>query len=141
MLKLNNKKGITLLEAMITIVVIMIGILSLTKIFPIAFQIDKTSEQSTVAANLAQSGLEDLFSTGYNNLSVGTIEAKHRLASDPSDKLYQYQREILVEYVDGNLETSIAETDLKKMTVNIYWYNQALKIEKTTQLISLISKK
>lgn len=140
MLKLNNK-GITLLEAMVTIVVIMIGILALTKIFPIAFRIDKTSEQSTIAANLAQAKLEDLFYLDYDNLLIGTMEAKNRISNDPSSYLYNYQREVLVEYVDGNLQTSVTETDLKKVTVNIYWYNQVLKIEKSTQLISLIVKK
>lgn len=140
MLKSNNK-GITLLEAMITILVIMIGILSLAKIFPIAFKIDKTSEQSTVAANLAQSGLENLFYLDYDNLTIGTMEAKNRLSNDPNDQFYNYQREILVEYVDENLQTSVTDTGLKKLTVNIYWYNQALKIEKNTQIISLISKK
>lgn len=141
MLKLNNKKGITLLEAMITIVVIMIGVLSLTKIFPMALKINKVSEQSTVAANLAQAEIENLFYLNYDNLPIGTMEVKHRLSNDPSDQLYNYQREVLVEYVNSNLQTSITETNLKKITVNIYWYNQILKIEKNSQLISLISKK
>jgi len=140
MLKLNNR-GITLLEAMITILVIMIGILSLVKIFPIAFKINKASEQSTIATNLAQAELENLYYLNYDNIAVGTLEAKHRLALDVNDPLYNFQREVLIDYVDSNLTVSAAETNLKKMTVNIYWYSPALKLEKTTQLSSLISKK
>lgn len=140
MLKSNNK-GITLLEAMITIAVIMIGVLSLTKMFPIAFKIGKVSEQSTIASNLAQAEIEDLFSLNYDNLTTGTMETKHRLSLNPNDQLYNYQREVLIEYVDSNLQPSATETNLKKVTVNIYWYNTVLKIEKNTQLTSLISKK
>ncbi len=140
MLKSNNK-GITLLEAMITIMVIMIGILSLAKIFPVAYKINKTSEQSTVAANLAQAEIENLYYLSYDNIPLGTVEAKHRLSDITTDQLYNFQREVLTEYVDGNLSTSISDTGLKKISVIIYWYNPSLKIEKSTELISLISKK
>lgn len=136
-----NNKGITLIEAMITILVILIGIFSVAKIFPIAFKIDKSAEQATVAANLAQAEVENLFYLNYDNVLVGTLEAKHRLSEDPNNRLYNYQREVLVEYVDSNLQTSVTETGLKKITVNIYWNSPALNIEKSTQIISLISQK
>lgn len=140
MLKLNNK-GITLLEAMITILVIMIGLLSLAKIYPIAFKLNKTSEQATIASNLSQAKIEDLYYLGYDNLTIGTFEAKQRLSADPNDQLYNFQREVLVEYVDSDLQTAITETNLKKITINIFWHNPSLNIEKNTQLISLISNK
>lgn len=140
MLRLNNK-GITLLEAMITIMVIMIGILSLAKIFPVAYKINKTSEQATVAVNLAQAEIENLYYLQYDNIAPGTVEVKHRLSNIVTDQLYNFQREVLAEYVDADLATAATDTGLKKIIVTIYWYDPSLKIEKNTQLISLISKK
>ena len=140
MSKLNNQ-GITLLEAMITIVVIMIGVLTLANIFPIAFRVSESAQQATLATNLAQAKLEELFSLNYDNIAIGTIEVKGRLSADPSDYLYNYQRETLTEYVDQNLQTSGSATDLKKITINVYYRSAALKTEKSVQLTSLISKK
>ena len=140
MSKLNNQ-GITLLEAMITIVVIMIGVLILANIFPIAFKISESAKQATIATNLAQAKLEELFSLNYDNIAIGVIEVNERLSADPNNYLYDYQRETLTEYVDQNLQTSVSETDLKKMTVNVYYKSSALKTEKSVQLTSLISKK
>jgi len=140
MSKLNNQ-GITLLEAMITIVVIMIGVLTLANIFPIAFRVGESAQQATLATNLAQAKLEELFSLNYDNIAIGTIEVKGRLSANPSDYLYNYQRETLTEYVDQNLQTSGSATDLKKITINVYYRSAALKTEKSVQLTSLISKK
>ena len=97
MSKLNNQ-GITLLEAMITIVVIMIGVLTLANIFPIAFRVGESAQQATLATNLAQAKLEELFSLNYDNIAIGTIEVKGRLSANPSDYLYNYQRETLNQY-------------------------------------------
>ena len=140
MSKLNNR-GITLLEAMITIVVIMIGVLTLANIFPVAFRVGESAQQATLATNLAQAKLEELFSLNYDNIAIGTLEVKSRLSADPNDYLYDYQRETLTEYVDQNLQTSATATDLKKITINVYYQSAALKTEKSVQLTSLISKK
>lgn len=140
MSKLNNQ-GITLLEAMITIVIIMIGVLTLANIFPIAFKIGQSAQQATIASNLAQAKLEELFSLNYDNIAIGTLEAKGRLSTDLNNYLYNYQRETLSEYVDQNLQTSASATDLKRITVKVYYQSTALKTEKNVQLNSLISKK
>lgn len=140
MSKLNNE-GITLLEVLITISVILIGILVLTKIFPMALGVNRTAEQSTIATDLAQAKAEEMFSLGYNDLIVGTLEAKHRLSADASDRLYQYQRETKIEYVDQDLQTSASPTDLKKVTVTVYWQNLLLSTEKNEQLTILITRK
>lgn len=137
----SNKSGITILEAMITIFVIMIGLLALSSLIPLAFKISQSAERSTAATNLAQAGLEELFYLNFDNIPVGVIEAKARLSGDTNNWLYNYQREILAEYVDSDLQTSTTATDLKKITVNIYWHNPYLRAEKMTQLTSLIAKK
>ena len=58
-----------------------------------------------------------------------------------AQSVYCSLESIAPEYVDQNLQTSVSETDLKKMTVNVYYKSSALKTEKSVQLTSLISKK
>ena len=140
MSKLNNQ-GITLLEVLITISIILIGILVLTKIFPLALSVNRTAEQSTVATDLAQAKAEEMFSFNYDDLTIGTFEAKHRLSADSADLLYHYQRSTVIEYVDQNLQTSAAPTDLKKVTITVYWQNLLLAAEKNEQLTILITRK
>jgi Tfp pilus assembly protein PilV len=140
MSKLNNK-GISLLEAAITIAVIMLGILVLSKVFPVAFQAGKSSEQATIATNLAQSKLEEMFYLDYDNISTGTIEAKQRLAADSSNPFYHYQRETIIDHVDINMNTSQTATGLKRITVNTYYNSPLTSAERTIQLILLISEK
>ena len=141
MSKSNNQTGLTLLEAAITIAVILIGVMTIVQIFPLAFKIGKTAEQTTVAINLAQAKIEEIFFLDYDNIAIGEIEAKHRLSSDPASPFYNYQRQTVAEYVDGNLAASPTETELKKITVTVYWYHTFLGYEKSEEIIILISKK
>lgn len=140
MLKLNNK-GISILEALITIAVLLMGVLVITRLFPVALQLGRSAEQATVATNLAQSKLEEMFYLNYDNIAIGTIEARQRMAIDMANPFYWYERETAVEYVDGNLNTSATETELKKITVHVYYKSSLLTINKDIELILLISKK
>lgn len=140
MSKLNNK-GISLLEATITIAVIMLGILMLSKVFPVAFQVGRSAEQATIATNLSQAKLEEMFYLDYDNISIGTIETKARLSSNPASPFYGYQRETVVDYVDSSLNTSVTETGMKRITVNTYYNSSRLSTEKSVELILLISEK
>jgi len=119
----------------------MIGILALVNLFPLAFKVNTLAKQSTVATNLAQAKIEEMFYLDYDNISIGTIEAKQRMSTDSDNPFYYYQRETIVEYVDGNLNTSATETGIKKITVNCYWDNALLLTEKNIQLAILISEK
>lgn len=141
MSKSNNQTGLTLLEAAITIAVILIGVITIVQIFPLAFKIGKTAEQTTVAINLAQAKIEEIFFLDYDNIAIGEIEAKHRLSSDPTSPFYSYQRQTVTEYVDGNLAGSLTETELKKITVTVYWYHTFLGYESSEEIIILVSKK
>ncbi len=130
-----------MLEVTITISIILIGLLSISRIFPISLKASKSAEENTVASNLAQAKIEELFSIGYDNINTGTIEAKHRLASDPENPFYAYQRETKIEYVDSNLNTSLVSTGIKKATVKVYWSNAVSGNEKNIIFYVIISQK
>jgi Tfp pilus assembly protein PilV len=137
----KNNRGISMIEAVLAIAVLMIGVLSIINIFPVALKISRTSEQETVAANLAQAKIEEMFQSGYDNIAIGTIEAKHRLATAIDNPFYYYERQTEAIYVDGNLADSASPTGLKKITVTVYWTTPQLNIEKNLVVTILISQK
>lgn len=137
----TDKKGISLIEATIAIAILLIGIVAAAEIFPLSIKVDKTAEQTTVAAELAQSKIEEIFSQEFDNIAVGTIEPRHRLASSSSNPFYSYERETAVDYVDGNLVHSAQPTGLKRISTTIYWRNAVSKTEKNFNVILLTSQK
>lgn len=139
--KKNINHGFTLIEVIVAITVLAVGILSLTEIFPFALKISRSAEQQTVAVNLAQAKIEEMFYLDYENISTGTIEARQRMSDEPANPFYYYERETLAEHVDGDLNTSVTETGMKKITTTVYWDSPFFVNEKNTELSIIISEK
>lgn len=133
-------KGMSLIEVMVSFSILILVFVALAQTFPMAMAINKTSENATKASYLAQAKLEELNSLGYNNLSIGTIEAKHRLSNDAASYLYYFQRQTAVNYLDGNLQASASDTGLKKISVTIYYTDASSKAEKNYNTTTLISQ-
>jgi Tfp pilus assembly protein PilV len=140
MLKYNNQ-GVSLIEAIVSVFILAIGIISIATIFPLIIKTSKTSEQETIAANLIQAKMEELFYYGYDGLETGIIEPKSRLAQDPTNPFYNYQREVEISYVDGDLNDSLTETGLKKIIVTVYYNTAQFNLEKALPITVLIAKK
>jgi Tfp pilus assembly protein PilV len=140
-LKIRNNQGISLIEAVVCISLVILIIITIVKLFPIAWKIGNDASRVTIATNLAQAKIEESFYNDYENLAIGEIEAKHRLSSDPVNPFYAYQRQTIVEYVDSNLDHSDIETEIKKISTTVYWQSPILKNEKKVELKILISKK
>ncbi|HLD28062.1 MAG TPA: hypothetical protein VJB67_00425 [Patescibacteria group bacterium] len=137
----TNNQGITIIEVLVTITVVVVGLMAIVQTFPVAFKLSRTSEQATIATNLAQAKIEEMFYLDYDNIPIGVAEARHRLSSNPDNQFYQYQRETSVEYVDGDLNPSMSETGIKKVTVTTYWNSVIFSMEKSISIIILISEK
>ena len=138
--KLKNQLGMSLLEVMVSFSILSLTFIALMQSFPVSLAINKTSENAAKAAYLAQAKLEELNSLGYGNISAGTIEAKHRLADNPTDYLYYFQRQTTVSLVDGNLADSASDLGLKKISVTVYYSNALSKVEKEYSTVTLISQ-
>jgi len=137
----SNQKGLTIIEAMMAVAVLMLGVMAAINIFPAALKLSRNAEQETVAANLAQTEIEQMFQLGYDNIPVGTIEAKHRLSADQANPFYNFQRQTISSYVDGNLNDSASATGLKKITVTMYWTTPNLGLEKSLPISVMISQR
>jgi Tfp pilus assembly protein PilV len=131
-----------MIEVVVTIAVIAIGIMALTQLFPTSLTSTKSANHETTAVNLAEAKLEEMMSIPYDEVSIGTIEPKTRLATSSSEWLYNYQRQTVVTYVDGeDLTTSATDTGLKKITTTVYWQNATTDSERSTELHLLIADK
>ncbi|MFA6306311.1 MAG: hypothetical protein WCV70_00640 [Patescibacteria group bacterium] len=135
-----NQAGMSLLEIMVSLSILVVTFIALMQSFPMALTINKTSENSTKASYLAQEKLEELNSLGYSGIAVGTIEAKHRLSDSQTDYLYYFQRQTIVDYVDSNLQKSLSDAGLKRISVTIYYTNALSKTEKSYSTVTLISQ-
>lgn len=138
---ITKTDGLSLIEATITIAVLSIGLLAIIQLFPLSMKLSRTAEQSTIATNLAQAKIEELFSLGYENIEIGNIEVKHRLSSNPENPFYHYQRQTIIEYVDENLITSVSTTGIKKINVTVYWQSPSTRLERNLSFNALISQK
>jgi len=49
------------------------------------------------------------------NITIGTIEAKGRLAADPANPFYYYQRQTEAEYVDSDFESINYRSEVEKL--------------------------
>ncbi len=134
------QKGLSLIESMVAITILVVGILGIVQAFPYGLKIDKDASSLTIANNLAQEKIEEQISLGYDNISVGEIEAKHRLSDESDEPYYNFWRETNVQYVDGDLNPSSTDTGLKEITTTVYWVRNLDNKEENTKVISLISK-
>ncbi len=136
----NNNQGFSLIETMVAMLILTIGILAIAKIFPLATQISKGNERVTVAVNLAQAKIEEITALDYNELEIGTIEPKSRLAEDSENPFYQYQRQTEVVYVDEDINPTGDNSGLKKITVTVFWTSPLVFTEKNLEISTLISQ-
>jgi len=136
-----NRRGFSLIEIMVAFTILAVAFIGLVQAFPFGLAINKEAENTTEASYLVQDKIEELNSLGYGNVNVGIIEAKHRLSDDPSNYLYNYERETIVNYVDGSLNEVGEDQGIKKMSVTIYFINAISKTEKSYNIATIISEK
>lgn len=142
MLKNNlNNRGMSLIETMVALLILMVAFISLIQSFPFSQSIVKTAENSTKASYLAQDKLEQLLALNYDNIPVGTIETKQRLSADSANYLYYFQRQTTVSYLDGDWQASISDTGMKKISITVYYINSISKQEKSYTVSALASQR
>ncbi len=136
-----NNRGMSLIEIMVALLILMVAFIGLIQAFPFSRTIVKTAENSTKASYLAQDELEQLLALSYENIPVGTVEAKQRLSADPTNYLYYFQRQTIVSYLDGNWQTSANDTGMKKISVTVYYSNSISRQENSYAISALASQR
>jgi prepilin-type N-terminal cleavage/methylation domain-containing protein len=136
-----NKKGMSLVEIMVAFSILSVAFMAISYSFPFGLTINKSAENLTIASFLAQDKVEEIISLGYENISVGNIESRNRLSDDGDDYRFVYEREANVFYVDSNLNFSVDDYGLKKISVTVYYINSISKQADSYNITTLISKR
>lgn len=138
-LTFKKREGFTLIESTIAIAVLMVGLWSVVQFFPFSLKVIGDSQNITVASNLVVAKIEEISSINYDSISTGTIEVKAPISADPTSYLNNYQREVVVELIDSNFNTTVTDIGLKKITVTVFWISPIGKVEKSTNSITVVS--
>ncbi len=114
------KQGFTLIEVLIAIILIVIGLVALMQVMSVAIFADSTLEYRLTALNLANEKLEELKDGGYSHSNLDPTSSPFTEASISGFDFVE-QRQWTVDYVDANLSTSVSDTGLKDVTVQVQW--------------------
>lgn len=137
--KLRTTLGFSIIEILAAITFLTVGIFAIAKIFPFGIQISQNAEDRTIAATLAQDKIEELISSGYEGIAIGIIEAKQEIPSGSFGDKYNFYRQTIVSFVDGDLADSVSDTGMKKIEVTVFWNSGGN--EKNLVLKRLISRR
>ena len=114
------KQGFTLIEVLIAIILIVSGLVVLMQVMSVAIFADSTLEYRLTALNLANEKLEELKDDGYSHANLDPASSPFTEASISGFNFVD-QRQWTVDYVDANLSTSVSDTGLKDVTVEVQW--------------------
>ena len=114
------KQGFTLIEVLIAIILIVSGLVVLMQVMSVAIFADSTLEYRLTALNLANEKLEELKDDGYSHANLDPASSPFTEAF-VSGFDFVDQRQWTVDYVDANLSTSVSDTGLKDVTVQVQW--------------------
>ena len=128
------------MEVIIAITILTLVFVALVQSFPLGISINTSAKQNTIASYLAQSKIEELYSSGYDNIATGTIETKQRISSNSSDGFYDFWRKTEVSYVDEDLNETSDNTGLKKIDTFVYYFDKIINKEKEVKMSTLISE-
>jgi prepilin-type N-terminal cleavage/methylation domain-containing protein len=136
-----NKKGMSLVEIMVAFSILSVAFMAISYSFPFGLTINKSAESSTIASFLAQDKVEEIISLGYDNTNVGNIEVRHKLSDNEDDYRFVYEREANISYVDSDLNYSLNDVGLKKISVTVYYINSISKQADSYNITTLISRR
>ncbi len=128
-------KGITIIEVLVAVFVLIIGIIAILGLFPVSLQLSNYSQQTSTALELGQEGIEEQNSKSYDEISIGTTTE----SSLPAP-FQNYSRQTEVYYVDGNLNSTTSDTGLKKIKVKVSFKNP-LNLQRNVEVTTLIVEK
>lgn len=115
-----KEKGFTLLEILLTILLVTGGFIVLLQAASIGLFAGGENQNELIAVNLAQEKMEDIRNTAYANIGN---EAKAAVSGFPA-----FQREVVF---------TIPQTGLKLVTVNVYWFAKGSEL--STSLVTYVS--
>lgn len=117
---MDKNQGFTLIELLIAIVFIVVGLVTLMGTMSVGMYADANLEYRLTALNLANEKLEELKNDGYSHANLDPASSPFTETSISGFDFVD-QRQWTVDYVDANLSTSVSDTGLKDVAVQVQW--------------------
>ena len=114
------KRGFTLLEILLTVVLLVTGTVALLQVVSSGISAGGADESGLIAVNLAQDKIEEKRAADFSSI---VNEAKLAVSGYPA-----FSREVVV---------TTPRTGLKQVSVNVYW--TAKSVESTAGLVTYVS--
>jgi len=134
----EKSRGFTLIEVLIAIFVLEIGLLGIASFYSSSFKITRQARNETIASNLASGLLDDETALTYDNIPA-LPGARLPYSTDQSSPFQTWDKRIDVAYIDDNLVEKTTETNMKKITVTVYWQDPSG--EKSFQTATIKAKR
>lgn len=130
----EKQKGMTLIEILVALAVLIIGVLGVFQVFPAAAKKEGIAKNNSIASYLAQGQIENILSYSYDDsaLSVGTTTTS--TASG-----YNIQTNIAYVNPLNGLNATGTDLGIKKIKIKVTWGDGSP--EKTVEIATLYSKK
>ncbi|MFA6243044.1 MAG: prepilin-type N-terminal cleavage/methylation domain-containing protein [Candidatus Hydrogenedentales bacterium] len=84
---LNERVGFSLVEVLVSMAVLAVGIVAVTRLFPQGLRATRVAQERTIAAELADSNLARMRMSGMDNL-LGVIRASGLYNTSAADTVY-----------------------------------------------------
>ena len=130
-------RAFTLVEVLLAVFILEIGLLGIAGFYASSFRIIKTARNETTASNLANGLLDEELAISYDNL-LPLPGSKVRYSDLDSNPFYDWWKQIDVAYIDANLAEQTSETNMKKITITVFW--QEAGSERSFQTASIKAK-
>lgn len=133
-----KNRGFTLIEVVIAIFLLMVGLLSISRLYPTGLKVGSASHYLTIASAIAQGKMEEMLSKNYDEIESSPRE---RADNDPESPFFIYEQETKVSFVDpeNNLIEIPDDKGIKRIEVIIYWKEG--EAEKRLNLNTFYSKR
>lgn len=105
----HTKKGFTLLEVLIALIILTVGVIAITRAFSTGLFASTGVEDTDLALNIAQAKMEEI-----RNTSFGSIADNGPTPADanPDSPLYKF---------NVTVDETTVSTDLKRVEVTVDW--------------------
>jgi len=136
--KKQNKRGFTLIEAIIALTIFVIGILAVVQFLPMSTKLATRARLKSQAIFLTQGKMEEYLAKSYLELTTGVVEIRAPQVSDTTSQLYYFETEVEIDYVDENLVGVSEDQGMKKIEVTTHWTERGT--ERQEKLVTLVSR-
>ena len=133
-----RKNGFTVVEVIAAITIFALAMIAVLEVMPKAIQTSREAKETSVATDLAQEKIEEYLAQSYDDIDTGTVEPRAAVDTDPASQFHTYNRTVVVNLLDANMNNTNTDVGLKKISVTVDWIS--IGKQESVNLVRLIQR-